>query len=335
MFAPVISATPPPATTTPLSRRRAIAFCSILIGLPLLMVPVMLALGRSDFFLHHGASAWVQANDAIFSMHDRACDVLLFGDSTAMTGLDPSQIQQMTGLRTCDIAVTNAVLAVTDTLPLDHFLAHNAAPRVLLLQFSPDGFQPEAHTWTRSIYAEGLLELLRHGAPATVRSTLLHHPRETLAFTGYVAGYTAFHALRSMWTRFTGLPIEDDRIRIRNGFFTPPAAALAACSPPEHSTAATDRQFPRTFVSGIQQRYKQIGTVLVNIAPIPSCDEDLPAFTAQLTGAASSGPTGLPVQLFNDSRHFTAAGAQLVSAAAARQIQRALGPASSSVAKGR
>ena len=286
----------------------------------------MLVLGRSDFFLHHGASAWVQANDAIFSMHDRACDVLLFGDSTAMTGLDPAQIEHATGLRTCNIAVTNAVLAVTDTLPLDHFLAHNAAPRVLLLQFSPDGFQPEAHTWTRSIYAEGLLELLRHGSPATVRSTLLHHPRETLAFTGYVAGYTAFHALRSLWTHLTGLSFKDDRIRIRNGFFTPPGAPLTACTPPEHPTAATDQNFPRAFVHGIQQHYKQIGTVLVNIAPIPSCDEDLSAFTTQLTGAASSGPAGLPVHLFNDSRHYTAEGAQRVSASAARQIEQSLSP---------
>ena len=300
------------------------------------MVPAMLILGRSNFFLHHGASVWVQANDAIFSIHDRSCDVLLFGDSTAMTGLDPVQIGQATGLRTCNIAVTNAVLTVTDTLPLDHFLAHNPAPRVLLLQFSPDGFQPEAHTWTRTIYAEGLLELLRHGSPATVRSTLFHHPRETLAFSGYVAGYTVFHALRSWWTGLTGISLEEDRVSIRNGFFTPPASPISTCAPPQHPTTATDRQFPRAFVQDLRQRYRgRAGAVLVDIAPIPSCDEDLPAFTTQLTGAASNQPTGLPVQLFNDSRHYTAAGAQLVSAAATQQIQSALSPTTPQVAESR
>ncbi len=292
------------------------------------MVPAMLALGRSNFFLHHGASIWVQANDSIFDMHDRPCDILLFGDSTAMTGLDPAQIARATGLRTCNIAVTNAVLAVLDTAPLNHFLSHNPTPRVLLFQFSPDDLQLEAHTWTRTVYAEGILELLRHGSPADIRSTLLHHPRETLAFSGYVAGFTAWFALRSAWAHLSGSPVEEHRIHIRDGFFTPPLPPITACEPAGHHTNPADRQFPADLIQTLRRRYATPATtVLIDVAPIPSCDENLPAYTAQLQQLTSNQPVGLPIHLFNDQRHYTAAGARLVSAAAARQILATLADA--------
>ena len=156
--------------------RACLRYCLVLILLPLLAIPALIALGQSDFFLHHGASVWVQANDAVFDMRDRDCDVLVFGDSTAMTGIDPEVVELNTGFRTCNIAVTNAVLAVTDNLTLDRYLAHNARPRVLLVQLSPDDFQPENRAWRRTIYAEGMLELLRHGRPGEARAVLLSHP---------------------------------------------------------------------------------------------------------------------------------------------------------------
>src|ERR1700722_16576538 len=131
------------------ARKAAFRYCVTLILLPLLAIPAFIALGRSDFFLAHGASVWVRSNDAVFQMANRDCDVLIFGDSTAMTGINPEVIESNTGFKTCNIAVTNAVLAVTDNLTLNHYLAHNAKPRVLLVQFSPDGFLRDSRVWRR------------------------------------------------------------------------------------------------------------------------------------------------------------------------------------------
>ena len=172
-------------------------------------------------------------------MQGRQCDVLVFGDSTAMTGVNPDQVQAATGLRTCNIAVTNAVLAVTDDLPLNQFLAHNARPQVLLLQFSPDDLQRESHAWTRTIYAEGLLELLRHGSGKEIQKVIVQHPRETIAFAGYVAGYSAYYGLRSVWSALTRTPMEEETTKIRNGFFTPPMAARTSCD-------STERRIPKS-----------------------------------------------------------------------------------------
>ena len=298
------------------------AYSVLLVLLPLFAITAMIALGRSNFFLRHGASVWVQANDSIFAMHDRRCDVLIFGDSTAMTGIDPEQVQVATGLRTCNIAVTNAVLAVTENLPLDHFLAHNTRPQVLLVQLSPEDLERDNHVWTRTIYAEGLLELLRHGSGAEIRRVLWQHPSETIAFAGYVAGYSAYYGLRSLWAHVARTPIEEERIIIRNGFFTPPMAQRTSCEPADHRVDVEDRAFPLSFVEGLRGRYREkAGVVLVNVAPIPACDENLGAYRTQLTGVTSNELRGLPIELFNDERHYTAAGARNLSAEIAAEIK--------------
>jgi hypothetical protein len=306
------------------SRRRnpepASIYCWLVVLLPLLAIPAFIALGRSDFFLHHGASVWVQSNDAVFNMQDRNCDVLVFGDSTAMTGIDPDVVEQDTGFHTCNIAVTNAVLAVTGNLTLDHFLQQNAHPKMLVVQLSPDDFQPENRVWHHTIYAEGLLELLRHGSPEDSRRTLLSHPHEAIAFAGYAAGFTAYYGIKDVWFRTTHLRSEEDEVHVRNGFFTPPSPARTYCDASDKMhNAGTD--FARSITGDYRSHYSNLSSVvLVDVAPIPSCDDNLRAYSNQLDGITSNTLQPLPIGLFNDGRHYTAIGSRIVSTLVARQI---------------
>lgn len=293
----------------------ALRYCVLLLVLPVLAIPACIRLGYSDFFLRHGASVWVQSNDAVFNMHDRDCDVVIFGDSTAMTGVDPTQVERNTGFKTCNIAVTNAVLAVTHTLTLDRFLAHNGRPRILLVQLSPDEFQPESSAWDGTIYPEGMLELLRHGDPAQNRRMLLRHPQRAIAFAGYAAGFTAYSALKHLWFRVTSTRADEDSLTIHNGFFTPPSPARRSCEP---GTALPNGQARNGYARQVVEHYRTAyadpsRVVLVDVAPIPSCDQNLAAFSSQLDGVTSNSLLPLPVGLFNDTRHYTADGSALVS----------------------
>jgi hypothetical protein len=293
----------------------------IVLLLPFLAIPAFILLGRSDFFIHHGASVWVQANDAIFSMHNRDCDVVIFGDSTAMTGINPDVVQNRTGYKTCNISVTNAVLAVTNNLTLDHFLAHNQRPRILLVQLSPDDFQLENHAWNRTIYAEGLLELLRHDSPAAIRHTLLTHPQESVAFAGYAAGFSAYYAIKAVWFHVTHLRPEEDTVQVQNGFFSPPARPRTFCDPAAALEDPTQGAFPRSLVQNFQNAYApQTDVVLVNVAPIPACDQNLAAYSAELEGVTSNALLPLPIGLFNDERHYTANGSNVVSRLVASEL---------------
>jgi len=298
----------------------AFVYCMLVILLPLLAIPAFICLGRSDFFLHHGASAWVKANDEIFNFHDRGCDVLVYGDSTAMTGINPEVVSQKTGFKTCNIAVTNAVLAVTGNLTLDHYLQQNPKPRMLIVQLSPDDFQQENRAWKQTIYAEGLLELLRHGSPEEGRRMLLAHPHEAVAFAGYAAGFSAYYAIKDIWFRTTHLRPEEDQIQIHNGFFTPPSPARTYCDPAARLTDHSG-QFPRSVADDYLNGYSDRSTVvLVDVAPIPSCDANLAAYSSELEGVTSNSLLSLPIGAFNDDRHYTADGSQIVSTLVARQV---------------
>lgn len=308
----------------PRPRQQARRYCLLLLLIPLLAIPAFIRLGASDFFLHHGASVWVQSNDAVYGMRDRDCDVLIFGDSTAMTGINPELVERNTGFKTCNIAVTNSVLAVTGNMTLDRYLANNPAPRVLLIQLSPDGFQPESYSWTHTVYAEGLVELIRHSSAAESRRVLLHHPREAIAFAGYVAGFSAYYAIKDAVFRVTRLRPEEDTVTVRNGFFTPPSPPSTACEPQAvFSNPQSDSSYSRSIVEDYVRQYSgRSGVVLVNVAPIPSCDQNLAAFSSELSGITSNPLTPLPIGFFNDARHYTAVGSAVVSRLVADELNK-------------
>lgn len=330
----ILPSTEPQDATSDAAPPSALRYSLILVLVPLLAVPLFIALGCSDFFLNHGASVWVRSNDAIFRMQGRDCDVVVFGDSTAMTGINPDLVERSTGLKTCNISVTNAVLAVTDNLTLNHFLQHNAPPRVLLVQLSPDSFQPRNRLRRHTIYAEGLLELLRHGSPAEARQTLLGHPQESIAFAGYAAGFSAFYGIKDLWFHLTRVRSPEDRITVRNGFFTPPAPPRTECDPSASLANSPARDYPRTLVNQYRTEYaSRSGLVLVNVAPIPSCDQNLAAYSSQLDGVTSNHLLPLPIGLFNDGRHYTALGATIVSTLVSEELNGVTGHASGSTAR--
>lgn len=308
----------PPVTPS----EAALRYCLLLLLLPLFVIPASIRLGASDFFMRHGASVWVQSNDAIFNMHDRDCDVLIFGDSTAMTGINPDVVERNTGFKTCNISVTNSVLAVTHNLTLNRYLANNPRPRVLLVQLSPDGFQPESSVWSQTVYPEGLVELLRHGSPAESRHVLLTHPREAIAFAGYAAGFTMYSLIKDAWFHLTNMRSDEDMVTIHNGFFTPPSPPSTSCEPgATFSNPQAGGQYPRTVVEEYERDYaSRSGVVLVNVAPIPACDKNLTAFTNELNGITSNSVLPLPVTLFNDPRHYTAVGSAVVSRLVAQEL---------------
>jgi hypothetical protein len=241
-----------------------------------------------------------------------------------MTGIDPDVVQQATGFHTCNIAVTNAVLAVTGNMTLDHYLQWNARPKLLIVQLSPDDFQQENRVWNHTIYAEGLLELLRHGSPADSRRLLQRHPREAVSFAGYAAGFSAYYALKDIWFRVSHLRSDEDLLQVRNGFFTPPAPARTRCDAAVKLPANASAVFAETVTNAYRNTYGANGSVvLVDVAPIPSCDENLQTYTSQLKGVTNNHLQALPIGMFNDGRHYTAFGSRIVSAMIAQQVNQA------------
>ena len=151
---------------------------------------------------------------------------------------------------------------------------------------------------------------------------LLTHPQEAIAFAGYAAGFTAYYAIKDVWFHVTNLRPEEDTVTVRNGFFTPPAPARTYCEPgatfPTPPQAASS---PALWSRTIRTSYATAtGVVLVNVAPIPSCDQNLAAFSSELNGVTSNSLLPLPIGLFNDGRHYTAVGSDIVSRLVAQEL---------------
>jgi hypothetical protein len=163
---------------------------------------------------------------------------------------------------------------------------------------------------------------LRHASPAQSRHLLLNHPREAIAFAGYAAGFTIYGLAKEAWFHATNMRTAEDSVTIHNGFFTPPAPPSTSCEPgATFSNPKAGGTFPRTVVNRFETEYSsRSNVVLVNVAPIPACDQNLAAFTSELNGITSNSVMPLPVSLFNDPRHYTAVGSAVVSRMVAQEL---------------
>jgi hypothetical protein len=74
-------------------------------------------------------------------------------------------------------------------------------------------------------------------------------------------------------------------------------------------------------VAEFQEGYAdRAGIVLVNVAPIPDCDQNLAAYAAELDGVTSNSLLPMPIGYFNDGRHYTARGSEIVSSLVAKEL---------------
>jgi len=111
-------------------------------------------------------------------------------------------------------------------------------------------------------------------------------------------------------------------VQVRNGFFTPPRAARKYCEAATPMSDPTGGVFSRQVVSNYQSRYaEESGVVLINVAPVPLCDQNLAAYSAELNGVTSNSLLPLPIGMFNDGRHSTAIGSQVVSWLVAEELK--------------
>jgi hypothetical protein len=117
---------------------------------------------------------------------------------------------------------------------------------------------------------------------------------------------------------------EEDTVEVKNGFFTPPSPARTSCTPAASVVSLENprqAQFSRELVAGYKHGYGgRAGMVLVNVAPIPACDQNLAAYAAQLNGITSNSLLPLPIGLFNDGRHYTARGSEVVSTLISKEL---------------
>jgi hypothetical protein len=244
-------------------------------------------LARTDGYVKRSQSFWIAGLDYSFSLANVNADVVVFGDSSALAGANPKVIGAKTGMTVVNVSTTMAGLAVAGTLPLDHYLAHNRAPRVIVFHFSP--FEFRRPDWHDATYFEGMLLLVRHRPDRSTALLFLQHLPETVQFSEYV--------LKS-WLREAVIPREERyqqvmrSLRATKGYLALPGSEM-----PGRSDCET---YPRkpvspSWIGSLRDEYSRNGTkVVVYASPIPACEQAYKYYSRALAGIADNALEKLP-----------------------------------------
>jgi hypothetical protein len=285
------------------TRRSYVYYCLAILLVPIISVTSSFLIARSSWYIRHQRNSYLAISDYPFILRNSHCDVIVYGDSSALTGVSPPVIEAATSLRTCNIAQPNTALAIVGTFALDAYLKNNPRPRFLIFQFTAPDFAPRDPDGR--LYEEGALQLTRHKLDLQTVRLFLRHPIETLAFSEFILR-TAL--VERDWTDGT-YDRAWTQIRTTHGLFTAPGPSLKACMG-EFEVRAPDP----VWIRQLRSKYSQQGTrVRVYVAPYPECDSSYDYYSEKLASLSDNRLKRFSIRMFNEKNHFTREGADLNS----------------------
>ena len=300
----------PENTLRPPSARKIQAYILALLLLPFAFLASSIPIVRSASFPIVSADPFLLNLDYAFNLKHADCGVVIFGDSTALTGIDPITIERYTGLKTCNIAQSRSALEVVGLLALDEYLKKNASPKYLVMQFSPETL---SHDGKNFFWPEGLTLQLRKKSVLDALPLMLRHPVEFYNFAIWAIKANV-HATFHPPPDFTST---EAIFHSHNGLLILPKAPQTACSsnppyaPPKLS-----------WIRMLRERYTLNNTrVLINVSPLPACAPNAARIAADIGDVTDNSLAQYPIGLFCDlDRHLTLEGAEFSSLSIGRQI---------------
>lgn len=290
------------------SRSRFWAFCLVLLLFPTIFLLSSIPIVRSASFPRASADPFLLHPDYPYSLRHADCGVLIAGDSTAVTGLDPTVIEARTGMKTCNIAQTQSILKIVGTRALDDYFKHNRPPKFLVFAIAPESFSQSKQGL---FWPEGLTVLVRRDLPRAF-FVLLAHPQQAYDF--------AMWAIKARVAAVRSVPDFSTTRR----YFHEHKGLIVLPKAPETACIKVWTQAPpnRAWLNSFRNKYSRGGTqVLIDVSPIPSCAAHLGEIRASLRGLTNNSLPVYPIGMFCDlDRHLTLQGADRNSIEVAQQI---------------
>jgi hypothetical protein len=301
-------------------------FALALVGLPVVLLGSSFWLASTDWFVAHATPAYLRWMDAQYSVQGRDCEVLIFGDSTALTGLEPKIIAQQTGMTACSIAQTRGVVGALGTELVDRYLEKNPAPRYMVFAFSPDNWHRQRE-WDEIAFGEGMFLELRHTPAREWLKAAVMHPAIAFSFALHVDELVLGKAVgRALgWAPMQLGP--DPGLEL--GHMTMNFPAEEHCESRDVRVRAAPRLPDAVYMAELRAKYSRSGgaetnptTVLLVASPVPDCDPEAEWYGTRLAGRLDFPLRQYPIGDFNSfDRHFTRAGSERYSAEVAAMIR--------------
>ena len=261
----------------------------------LYLAPFLLA--RSPLYDRVNPSFYAKPLNYAFETANQNADVVIFGDSTALLGINPRQMSDALGVKVLNLVNTQPSLVVNDDMSLRHYLKSNRPPRLIVFYFAPWDFDYGHVDFNARPTYEGEELLLRHGDSAETLAFVQKHPQEVilfpLKFYGTFWKFTIHHV---------PMPNQQDQLTTTRGHIdnTDPTIMQAPCEFPQY--LIDNVQF--SWVHDLGERYKAQGTqVMFYVAPVPSCINVGDVIARPYDQLPATPPKQLPPDTFmNDVR---------------------------------
>ena len=256
---------------------------------------------RLPGFLRWSGSNYGSMLEYSFASSNANADVVIFGDSSALFGIDPLQMSAKLGLKTINLPNTMSSLPVTGDMALRQYLAHSAPPRLIVLYFTAWNSNFSNIDDPDKLF-DGEEMLLRHGTLQQIVSYTASHLRELAMFP------FKFYTANSVSKSFTHL------LHWRQTPPIAPAMGHADLDLPSWKIMKSPceikvrvlREAPFDSVEALAKRYSTQKTkVLVYMAPIPACANAQILATLPYSTLPAAPPREMDPSNYDDDGYFT------------------------------
>jgi hypothetical protein len=250
------------------------------------------------------------------------CQVLIYGDSSSLTGLDPAIIQRITGLKTCNVSegITEQAVVGSDE-PLKAYLKDNTPPRFLIGTWTPSSFRPDFGPYD-SYFPEGFVYALQLGDRRKFFERMVRKP----TWLGKFSIWTLQSLADGLLDEFTGKSRHQIDARAqrdaRSGQWLYPSPPETQCVRGNLSIAPEQVGRWQNSVENFRNKYNSSQTtVIIDISPVPDCDASYRVYANRSAGLHDNAFERLPIRFFNEGDvHFSPEGSDYISQEAGRQI---------------
>ena len=254
---------------------------------------------RAPFYEQKLGDFWGPALEYGFGGKSVDADVVVFGDSSAIFGFSPREVEEATGLKVVNLPNTLGSLPVTQDYALERYLQHNRPPKLIVFYFSA-WLLDYSHDPQNGFVFEGEEMLMRHGTWSEIASYFKRNPVSVLEFPLRFYSTVPTSVVHSMMLHRPGIDtvaaahghVDHDGSGgvMREGCILPTALIT-----PKASASAEE----------LLQKYRngQTQTVLY-IAPVPACAGSAALFSRSYLNGLVRLPGSLPPNCFVDDGFY-------------------------------
>ena len=296
-------------------------YLALLLGGAALLLLLPFFIARTDFFTQASRRMFWHAMEFHDNMAGQNCGIVIFGDSTGLTGVDPATVQSRTGLKTCVLSLPYMALSTTGYRVLDDYLLHNQAPALIVFVEHARHLRRPALDEDPGVI-DGWLLADKLLPPAKAAWFFASHPKFSMIF------------VESFWQQiFTLSPkqsVDLSRHAYRrdmqilhdhNGFYPmdPLETAQRICAEPMDGS-----YYDPSFLATLTHYQTATTGVLLYASPVRDCDTNLASYRHLANMLHIAPPTPYPASDFSDAWHLDEQGAARNSEEISQVIQQRL-----------